>query len=84
MIPGIMIHPCGMGFLAEWVSVPTYERLKETFAQLDTADCWRALMNSMALFRELATEIAHLLGYTYPQAMDEQITRYINRLYAEN
>jgi aminoglycoside 6-adenylyltransferase len=74
----------GGRFLAEWVSAPVYAALQQTYARLDSEDQWRALLAGMRLFRQLATEIAALLGYTYAETMDNHITHYINQLYAES
>jgi aminoglycoside 6-adenylyltransferase len=74
----------GGRFLSEWVSAPVYESLRETFAHLEAEDHWRALLAGMRVFRQLAAEIAPLLGYTYAEILDNQITHYINGLYAES
>jgi hypothetical protein len=34
----------------------------------------------MALFRQVAMDVAAQLGYTYPLAMDEGVTAYVERV----
>jgi hypothetical protein len=41
---------------------------------------WDALLRTMALFRLVAVEVAAHLGYTYPLAMDEGVTAYVERV----
>jgi aminoglycoside 6-adenylyltransferase len=71
-------------FIAEWIDSQTYQQLAESFAHFDAADSWRALLASMNLFRHPAQETARQLGYDYPQALDDHVTAYVERLHAED
>ncbi len=41
---------------------------------------WDALARTMALFRRVAKEVGSALGYAYPQALDDQVTAYLNAI----
>jgi aminoglycoside 6-adenylyltransferase len=72
----------GGRFLAEWTDSQTRHTLPNLFGHYDAADGWWALLTTIGLFRRLASEIASHLGYTYPVRLDEEVTGYINTLYA--
>jgi aminoglycoside 6-adenylyltransferase len=71
-------------FLLEWTDSQTRQSLNEIFAHFDAADSWRALLTMIALFRRLGREAAEKLNYSYPTALDDNITRYLNHLYTED
>lgn len=71
-------------FLAEWADSDTYQQIADAFAHFDAADSWRALLATMNLFRRPAQEIARQLGYDYPQALDDHVTQYIERLHTQD
>ncbi len=70
-------------FLEDWADPRLLAGLPGAFARYDAEDVWRALWATMNLFRWLATETAARLGYVYPIATDENITRWIEALYQE-
>ena len=57
-----------------------WAQLEATYADADIAANWDALLRTMALFRLVAMEVAAHLGYTYPLAMDEGVTAYVERV----
>ena len=63
-----------------WADPDTLDALNGCFGHFDAADSWRALLATMALFRRLATDTARHLGYAYPAALDDGITRCIHAL----
>jgi aminoglycoside 6-adenylyltransferase len=71
-------------FITEWVDDQTYQQLADSFAHFDVADSWRALLVAMNLFRRPAQEIAQQLGYDYPQALDDHVAAYVERLRVED
>jgi aminoglycoside 6-adenylyltransferase len=71
-------------FLAEWADSETYQQIADSFAHFDAADSWRALLMTMNLFRRPAQETALHLGYVYPQALDDHVTRHVEHLRAED
>ena len=49
----------------------------QTFARFDVADSRRALLSTVALFRDVATETAERFHYRYPRDVDDWISGYI-------
>jgi hypothetical protein len=47
------------------------------------AESWRALFESLNLFRRLATRTALCLRFNYPARLDKRITTYIEDLFNE-
>ena len=66
--------------LKVWADAGTWEALHRAFAHFDSADSWRGLLATMNLFRQLAIETSEVLGFTYPQDVDQKITGFIVRL----
>jgi aminoglycoside 6-adenylyltransferase len=67
-------------FMMEWADTQIYTRLRDIFFQFDAAESWQALLESMNLFRELAQQLAAHYDFEYPQALDDNITRFIENL----
>jgi aminoglycoside 6-adenylyltransferase len=67
----------GGRFLEEWADARVLERLPATFAHYGARDVEQALLATMDLFRWLATDIAERLGYPYPTASDEYVTKWV-------
>ena len=63
--------------LDQWADPTTLDSIPATFAAYDTADLWRALFATLALFRQLATAAADRLGYPYPTKVDRQISQWL-------
>ncbi len=57
-----------------------WAQLEASYADADIAANWDALLRTMALFRQVAMDVAAQLGYTYPLAMDEGVTAYVERV----
>ena len=53
-------------FLEEWADPRAVDSLPAVFAHYHQEDVWRALTETMELFRWLSIETADLLGYSYP------------------
>jgi aminoglycoside 6-adenylyltransferase len=66
--------------MKHWVPPEVWQRLQGVFGRFDAADSGRALLETISLFRDLATETAVLLQYQYPQAADEAISGYIREV----
>lgn len=67
-------------FLEEWADERALDDLDGAFADYDEADCWRALGETVALFRWLARETADAAGYDYPATADDQVTDLVEML----
>lgn len=56
----------GGRYLERWADPSIVERLADTFATYDAADIARALLAMLQLFRDVASETAAALGFSYP------------------
>ena len=63
--------------MKDWTRPDIWERLHESFGHFDAGDSQRALIATVALFRDVALETAARLGYKYPQHVDDAIGGYI-------
>ena len=50
---------------------------ERTYAGPDISENWDAALAMTALFRRVAREVGDALGYTYPQAMDDGVSAYL-------
>ncbi len=62
--------------MQDWVAGETWSRLQVCYACFDPKDCWQALNQTMKLFRDLSTETAALLKFSYPQDLDDSISTF--------
>jgi aminoglycoside 6-adenylyltransferase len=63
--------------MKEWTRPVIWDRLREAFARFDGTDSRRALLATVALFRDVAIETAERLRYPYPHGVDDSISGYI-------
>ena len=54
------------------------ERLRGIFARYDATDIWRARLEALDLFRELAQETGARLGYSYPKQLEETVMTWVH------
>ncbi|MFN8489735.1 MAG: aminoglycoside 6-adenylyltransferase [Caldilineaceae bacterium] len=59
---------------------PLWSALERTYVGADLEANWEALFATLALFRQVALEVAQALGYTYPLAMDQKVTLYAQKI----
>jgi aminoglycoside 6-adenylyltransferase len=71
-------------FLEEWADPRILEAFFRTFAHYGRNDMSHSLLATMDLFRWLATETANRLGYQYPTAIDERITKLVESFFQGN
>ncbi len=55
-------------------------RLTGTYAGGGIAENWVALFRTLALFRDVALDVAADLGYTYPFDLDRRVTAYVRAI----
>jgi hypothetical protein len=55
----------------------TWSELEGTYVGPDTEENCDALFRLTALFRRVAREVGEMLGYEYPQQVDDQVTAYL-------
>lgn len=66
--------------LKQRIPLQRWTELTDTYVGLERDENWRALFQTMKLFRQVALEVADALGYAYPQAQDEQVHAYLNTI----
>ena len=64
-------------FLAEWLDRDVQSALPATFAAFDPIDLWRALTNTIDLFRHLSQDSASRLGLKYPSDLEQQASGWL-------
>jgi aminoglycoside 6-adenylyltransferase len=69
--------------MASWTTPQAWERLHDVFGRFEVRDSWRALLATTGLYRDLASEAAEALDYTYPSAVDRAISEYIRGFESE-
>lgn len=57
-----------------------WAELEATWVGPGIEENWRALFAMAALFRRVAREVGQALGYHYPDAMDQGVTAYLERV----
>ncbi len=57
-----------------------WAQLEGTYAGAGIEENWTALLRTLALFRQVASEVAAQLGYTYPLALDQGVTAYVQKM----
>lgn len=67
-------------FLEEWADPRAIKELAEAFSRYDVSDIWRALINTMELFRWVAKETAAGTKYEYPEDADRYATAMVLQL----
>jgi aminoglycoside 6-adenylyltransferase len=77
--PGLDVGHIGLR-MKEWTRPETWDRLREAFARFDGTDSRRALLATIALFRNVAIETAERLHYPYPRGVDDWISSYITEV----
>jgi aminoglycoside 6-adenylyltransferase len=60
----------------------TWSALADTYTGPDLEENWQALFKTTALFRRIAGEVADLLGYSYPDDLDQRVTAYLQAVRA--
>lgn len=58
----------------------TWSRLERTYTGASIEDNWNALLDTLDLFRDVATEVADRLGYEFPEAMHQGVWDYVQHI----
>ena len=66
--------------LKKLLSPDVYRSLEQTYVGPKIEDNWTALFDTMALFRNVAIEVADHLGYQYPLDLDDRVTAYLRHV----
>ncbi len=67
-------------FLDRWADDWILDELKGCFAHYEKDDIVNALINTHELFKKLASGVAEMKGYTYPQKAEDTSKEYLKRL----
>jgi aminoglycoside 6-adenylyltransferase len=54
--------------------------LEATYTGASLAESWKALVNTMALFRQVAVEVGNNLGYSYPNELHQRVSAYVEQI----
>ncbi len=57
-----------------------WSQVKSTYVGAGIEENWDALFRTLALFRQVAVEVAGQLGYAYPSDMDRQVVAYAQKV----
>jgi aminoglycoside 6-adenylyltransferase len=57
-----------------------WSQLERTYTGAGIAENWEALFMTIALFRQVAIDVANHLGYTYPHDLDQRVTAYVQHI----
>ena len=66
---------CGRKF-KRYLDEQTWAEYESTFAGAGLDKQWQAFFSAVALFRKLAKQVGDILGYTYPEKIDRDMTEY--------
>ena len=57
-----------------------WSQLERTYVGAGIVENWEALFQTLALFRQVAIEVADHLGYVYPLDLDQRVTTYVQKV----
>ena len=57
-----------------------WQKLEATYAGADINENWEALLRTLALFREIALDVADHLGFSYPETMHQGVVEYVTKV----
>lgn len=66
--------------LKKYLRTDLWTMFERTYADADLDANWRALFQSIELFRTVAHEVAEELEYTYPQDIENRTRRYLQKI----
>lgn len=69
------VHYLGLG-MAHWAEPDAWLRLHRAFGHFDAPDARAALLDTAALFGDLARAVAAVIGTTYPQPLEDAMLDY--------
>lgn len=68
-------------YFKRYLSPTQYEKYRQTYSGSDYQSFWEAIFTACDLFRELATEVAMHLGYTYNTKDDDGAITYLKDIF---
>ena len=67
--------------LKQLLTPDLWSELTSTYTSLDVEETWAALDRVIALFRKVALHVGNVLGYAYPQQVDDQVSAYLEAIH---
>jgi aminoglycoside 6-adenylyltransferase len=59
----------------------TWEDFEKTYVGRRLEDNWEALFGMMTLFRNIATEVGHYFGYSFPGDLHDRVVAYVQHIH---
>jgi len=75
----VNVGKCGR-WHSKYLPQPLFNEFKATYSGASYEEIWTALFNAGKLIRQVGTEVAHDLGYTYLSQDDINVTEYIKKV----
>ena len=72
----LKLGPYGRG-LKRWLRPDLWAELEQTYTGHDSESNWNALFRSIDLMRRVATEVGDVLGYHYPDELEQRARKYL-------
>ena len=66
--------------LKQWLRPDLWAELECTYTGAGIEANWEALFRTMALMRRVATEVGERLGYVYPQALEQRVVAFLQKV----
>ena len=66
--------------LKKWLSPAIWAELESTYTGAGLEANWEAMFRTIALFRQVAIEVGHHLGYPYPHGLDRRAVAYLQKV----
>jgi aminoglycoside 6-adenylyltransferase len=67
-----------------WLDDETIETIGSAYSGFNRNESWKSLLNTIEIFRKISKETAYALDYLYPDNVDENISRYIEKMRNES
>jgi aminoglycoside 6-adenylyltransferase len=71
--------PYGRG-LKRWLRADLWAELEGTYTGAGLEANWEALFRTIAFMRRVATEVGERMGYAYPQALEQRVVAYLQKV----
>lgn len=66
--------------LKKRLSPEIWSQLMDCYTGAEAPENWRALFNTLNLFRQVAMEVGQKLGYVYPVDLDQRVTIFVENM----
>lgn len=64
-------------FICEWANEETQVELWNSFGHFDRSESWKALMNTINLFKRLSHDVSQRMNFLYPYDLERNISNWI-------